>query len=462
MKGVGAHGPGLSAPTVELVELARESLGEMSERQRVTGLRSLEILLANRRGTRALARWSAASAAGAALCGVGLGAILYSERSHPPISLQVEGAELRVGGYVEALPSVRPVLRFSDGSEVGLAERSRVRVRSADEHGARVTLNEGTAHVYVVHLPGARWSFDAGPFVLDVTGTAFVLAWSSVERRLDVKLENGSVTVSGPMSDAPIGLRAGQWLTVRGNEILIRGLSPSELAPDATPMASVQRDEHLDGMSAASQQRGQPPMAQSLEQPATPNASALTADARPDRASKPEPLHGAADAAGHVRGLTAAAPRHHWGADLASGKVTTIVDDALRFGLDKTLNESSCDELSSLGDAARYTRRNDIALAALYALRRRFPESLHARDAAFLLGRVAETQQDPRGALSWFDAYLSEAPDGTYASEALGRKMTVLQRLEGTDAARPLAEIYLRRFPHGTYAQAAEALSSAR
>jgi hypothetical protein len=459
MKGGGAQRPGLSAPAVDLVELARESLGGMSERQRVTGLHSLEIRLANRRGKRALARWSAALAMGAVVCGVGVGAILYSGRSHPPISLRVEGAELHAGGYVEAIPSERPVLRFSDGSEVGLAEGTRVQVRSVDEHGARVTLNEGTVHVYVVHLPGARWSFDAGPFVLDVTGTAFALTWFSIERRLDVKLENGSVMVSGPMSDAPIGLRAGQWLTVRGSEILIRGLGPSELVSDATPAALLQRDERLDGTSAASPQRGEPPMAQS---PATPNASAAIAGTRPDRAWKAEPLRGAADAAGHVRGLSAAAPRHHWGADLASGKVTTIVDDALRFGLDNTLTESSCDELSALGDAARYTRRDDIARAALFALRRRFPRSPQARDAAFLLGRVAETQQDPGGALSWFEAYLNEAPDGTYASEALGRKMTVLQRLEGTDAARPLAETYLRRFPGGTYARAAEALIGAR
>jgi TolA-binding protein len=460
MKGNGAQRPALSAPAVGLVELARESLGDMSERQRAEGLHSLEIRLADRRRPRALGRWSAL-AAGAVVCCAGLGAILHIGHVHAPIALRLEGAELHAGGYVEAVPSVRPVLRFSDGSEVGLAEGTRVHVRSVEEHGARLTLDDGTAHVYVVPLPGARWSFDAGPFVLGVTGTAFVLAWSSIEHRLDVRLENGSVTVSGPMSDAPIALRAGQWLTVRGNDIRIRGLGQSESASDATLAASPQRDEDLDGTSV-SPQPGQRPIAESPERPATPNAPAPAAQARPDRAWQSEPSHGAADRSSHVRGLTTSAPDHHWGADLARGKVSSIVDEALRIGLDKTLAESSSDELSALGDAARYTRRDDIARAALSALRRRFPQSFHARDAAFLLGRLAETQQDPRGALSWFEAYLGEAPDGTYASEALGRKMTVLQRLEGDDAARPVAEAYLRRFPGGTYARAAEALSVAR
>jgi hypothetical protein len=54
---------------------------------------------------------------------------------------------------------------------------------------------------------------------------------------------------------------------------------------------------------------------------------------------------------------------------------------------------------------------------------------------------------------------LSEAVGGTFASEALGRKMTIVERLDGKDAARPLAQMYLRRFSNGTYADAARALT---
>ena len=109
-------------------------------------------------------------------------------------------------------------------------------------------------------------------------------------------------------------------------------------------------------------------------------------------------------------------------------------------------------------DAARYRRRMDLARDALLAERRRFADSPRALDAAFLLGRVEEASD--RGlarAIEWYDAYLTRAPGGTYASEALGRKMTLTNKLGGADRARPIAEEYLRRFPGGTYAGPARA-----
>jgi hypothetical protein len=41
----------------------------------------------------------------------------------------------------------------------------------------------------------------------------------------------------------------------------------------------------------------------------------------------------------------------------------------------------------------------------------------------------------------------------------MGRKMSATEKLEGLAAARNVAREYLRRFPHGTYAGAARALS---
>jgi hypothetical protein len=87
-------------------------------------------------------------------------------------------------------------------------------------------------------------------------------------------------------------------------------------------------------------------------------------------------------------------------------------------------------------------------------------------DAAFLLGRVEESQaaqesEDPsktNAALRWYDEYLSRAPSGAYAAEALGRKMILTNKIEGTAQAQPIAAEYLRRFPAGSYAGAAKAL----
>jgi len=94
------------------------------------------------------------------------------------------------------------------------------------------------------------------------------------------------------------------------------------------------------------------------------------------------------------------------------------------------------------------------------AIRARFPSSSDAHTAAFLLGRVAEEQdQSAEEALRWYDRYLAEAPGGEFAGNALGRKMILVSKLQGPDAARPLAERYLQHFPSGPYAAAARDLS---
>jgi TolA-binding protein len=317
------------------------------------------------------------------------------------------------------------VLHFSDGSEVTLSERSRLHVRAIDEHGARVTLDEGQAHVYVVHAPGTRWSFDAGPFVVAVTGTAFGISWDPNERRLDVRLENGSVTVSGPTSDAPISLRAGQWLIERPNEVFIRSADDSEAyaADDAGNPA-------LDAPDAGPNGREAPP--QVVDVPAAP----------PDRSAR----HAASKA------------DHRWRRALANGQFETIIADAERRGVEVTLANGSAEDLTALADAARYTRRPALARKALFALRQRFPGAAEAHLAAFSLGRLAESEGDRRNAQSWLETYLAEAPEGTYAAEALGRKMEIVRQGEGNAAARPVAEDYIRRFPDSPYSEAARSI----
>ena len=57
--------------------------------------------------------------------------------------------------------------------------------------------------------------------------------------------------------------------------------------------------------------------------------------------------------------------------------------------------------------------------------------------------------------MRWLNTYLSEAPADVYSSEALGRKLTLVNKLEGTLAARNVAREYVKRFPRGAYAHAA-------
>jgi len=420
----------LSERTAELVDLARRSLGEMSEGERLAGLQGLRTRLSERQRAWRM-RWTALAWSGA-IAGVVLLVAIAARRHGPsaPLTMRVEGAALQADGSVEAAGNVRPLLQFSDGSEVSLAERARMHLHSLDEQGARITLDDGRAHVYVVHREGTHWAFEAGPFVVAVTGTAFDLSWSESARRLDVRLENGAVTVVGPASDAPLSMRAGQWLTVRGSDVLLRPLVSGNASGDASDVTIKPSDDDLanDAGKASS------------------NAEALRLDSQ----------HGSDSRAA----AEPEAPRHQWASDLARGQFDEIVDEALGLGLQRSLSASSSDDLAALADAARYTRREEIARGALLAQRRRFPGSEHGHVAAFYLGRMAEADHDARSALSWFGTYLAETPNGTYASEALGRRMTLVQAGQGSLAARPLADAYLRRFPNGTYAETARALTA--
>jgi hypothetical protein len=92
-------------------------------------------------------------------------------------------------------------------------------------------------------------------------------------------------------------------------------------------------------------------------------------------------------------------------------------------------------------------------------MRERFAGSPEARDAAFFLGGLAEDAGGTGGAaLDWYDRYLDENGRGRYAAQALGRKMVMTQKLKGIEAARPMADEYLARFPEGPYAAAARKL----
>jgi len=137
-----------------------------------------------------------------------------------------------------------------------------------------------------------------------------------------------------------------------------------------------------------------------------------------------------------------------------------VVADATSRGLGATLARARREELSALADAARYSRRNDVARSALRALRDRFRSSDSARDAAFFLGLVDEAD-DPRSshALEWYRRYRAEAPRGLYEADALAHEILLEERVHGPGAARAAAREYLTRFPHGALAGDAERIA---
>jgi hypothetical protein len=139
---------------------------------------------------------------------------------------------------------------------------------------------------------------------------------------------------------------------------------------------------------------------------------------------------------------------------MARGDFEAVVAAAERRGIDAVLARGSRAELAALADAARYTRRARLAGRVLGAERTRFPDSAEGREASFFLGALAEDGGDRADAVSWYGRYLREDAAGTYAAQALGRRMLIESR-GGSPAASIDAEEYLHRFPSGSYADAA-------
>jgi TolA-binding protein len=422
-------GEAVRVPSAALVQMIHAQRGHMSTRQRAVGK---EMLLARATESRRGRRISVRSFVGTGLVLVAFAIASWvvpwlvtgvRGRFAPgALSYAVEDGHVAKSGLIDGDPSSSPRLRFSDGTEVVLRPKTQAVVRSVDGHGARVSLVEGRVHVDVVHKPEASWLFDAGPFEVVVTGTAFTVEWTPADEQLDLKMERGTVEVTGPLSDGAISLRSGQHLVVRvrDRETLIRDTEDVESTPQdreklAEPAASVAADVE--------------PKETRVRPPALPQVSSL------------------------------AKGRESWASKLAEGDFESIVRQAELHGLDASLAEASSADLAALADAARYGRHDDVARRALLAQRRRFPVAPAARDASFLLGRLEEAQHDVSGALDWFDRYLDESPAGTYASEALGRKMILVQQLYGDEKARPVAEEYLSRFTQGTYAARARTLA---
>jgi hypothetical protein len=394
--------------------------------------RGLGTLRAAMAGGGRLAKWRLRAAIAVAVVAVGAAAIGISLRGStpPPVAVQsIEGGRLVEGGYLSASGDSGIELRFNEGSRFLLAPGTRGRLRAVTRDGARLAIERGTADFEITRSPDHQWSVEAGPFQVTVKGTDFSLSWDPQSERFELRLRRGRVVVSGPVLGDDLAMRAGQNLTVdlHKSETVITETRPESAAEAASG-------------------------------PPAPLAAKSSAEPRPAGAGAEAP----SASADLPKGDAEAASERRWSAALASGKWDLILSDAERAGIESTLHTASSDDLFALADAARYRRRPDLARAALMSQRQRFPRSPRSLDAAFLLGRVEELGGGGAAAIKWYDEYLARAPAGTYAAEALGRKMILTREASGVAAARPLADEYLRRFPNGSSSGAARALQVGR
>jgi TolA-binding protein len=420
-----------------LSDLARQSAQPPTPVELDQGLQALSARIAAGKARRTgLLRWSFVGATAVASVAVVFGIVAGSRRSSPqpappPLAYRIEGGNVVAGGYLRESGRTGIKMFFSEGTELVLMSGTHGRLRAVDSAGARIAIEQGTASFQVTPRREAKWLVDVGPFLVTVTGTVFTVSWDAARERFELRLRHGRVSVSGPISGGDIALRAGQRLVVN--------------LPKAETTITEQNPEDAWG-----------------EGPVVPAPSGMSPPGeRPSVASERTAGRGGAQASSSPFVANIDGDRR-WPEALAAGQLDRILDEVTRVGLKATLEKASSEDLFALATAARYRRRVVLARAALLAERRRFPSSDRALDAAFLLGRIEEASDGGASrAVKWYDAYLARAPTGTYASEALGRKMIVTSKLEGRERGQSLAEEYLRRFPRGSYAGSARALRRA-
>jgi hypothetical protein len=352
------------------------------------------------------------------------GALLLRPRS---LEVTVAGEPAQPGGWIAA-PGESPVpVLFSDGTHVRLASGGHARIVEVTSHGAHLMLESGSASLEVVPRPHARWTVSAGPYVVEVKGTRFEIAWSPQEERLTLVLTEGRVVVSGCALGDQRPLLAGETLRAscrEGNFQITR--SAAEMAAGSTQRVAASPAEgtsvHASPVPAAP---GDP-----ASVPAHPGAS------RPSLA---------------VSG--------GWQALARASKFKEAFDVAKDLGFDGEVERASAPDLLLLGDAARFSGNPGYALRAYEKARARAPGTPSAANAAFAMGRVYFDQLDSfADAAQWFATYSSEQRDGPLAREALGRRMEALARAGDRAAAARAAEQYLRQYPGGPHAPLARTL----
>jgi hypothetical protein len=404
-----------------LARLAREATdGEVSEAKHLSGrVRLVEAIEAERSGagSRYAVRTALALAAVVALVAGGWG---VSKWRAP--GWTVDGAVAQGDGFVRAPADHGATIRFADGSAVAIAPATRARVVRADRR--HVVLEDGRAEVHIARGgPLLAWAFDAGPFTVKTSPGAVTMQWSGNDEQLDVWPSDSETTVQGGVAGSGVALHGGDHLTARVRQGELR---------------VVRAD-------------GQVTTGSEPAPPSEPSSNAIVTTSPDDGTAVPAPP-----------APSSAMPTSHvpWSTLVARGDYDTVLREATASGLDGVLDTRPLSDLTALADATRYRQRPDLARRALLAERKRFTSSKEARTAAFLLGRLEDDQSNAAAAIPWYDRYLAEAPNGPFASDALGRKMIAVDRLQGPDAARAIADQYARKYPRGAYAAQAEALRS--
>lgn len=339
-----------------------------------------------RSGVQQLGRWAAASSVAA----IAVATVMWFSFMGTTLTFDVGSQAGVEQAWIAAPESDRVALRFSDGSTVDLEPESRARVLDLRPHGARVVLETGAAEVHVEPHDLNDWTIDAGPYRVEVVGTAFRVQWDAAHEVFDLKLHHGQVKVTGPDLPEARFVRGGERFEIHAStgtgEVVGMAIVPE-------PAADVRTAE-----------------------PADDDALALRVPEEDD----PPAVHGDARSAGRrprTRTVTAGDP--DWLVLYKQGDYRNALARANALGFDRLCETLPARQLLDLADTARFAHDRKRARQALTTARRRFVGTEAAALAAFDLGRIA--QRDCNEASRWFKVYLREQPRGSMVEVAKSR-----------------------------------------
>lgn len=127
---------------------------------------------------------------------------VVTQRPHTAavIELVAVGSEQRtvaVGETLRGSDARSLPLRFSDGTQIELAKDAEVAVLALDDRGGTLRLERGSLRGSFRHFDGTRWTIQAGPVGVEVTGTRFDVAWDPSSAAFAITMEEGSVGLHG-------------------------------------------------------------------------------------------------------------------------------------------------------------------------------------------------------------------------------------------------------------------------
>ncbi|NNE16909.1 MAG: hypothetical protein HKN10_00395 [Myxococcales bacterium] len=410
------------------------------------------------------ARWGPALAWAGAMVAIALAFVALWPRAAVPVAYRVEGeAESRLIDRSVTATVDRPMsIAFTDGSAVRLGPSARARVSQLTVDGATLRLEHGEATVSVRHRTATRWSVEAGPFVVRVTGTRFRVGWRPEQESFDLAVFEGEVRVDGP--DAPERV-------LRSGDEMHRTLAPATLPKPPPPIedpapAARERIQTVTPSRAPTYEppvRASPrpspsrPSAPPLELRLPPKEPSAEAELKPAQnepapeASPPEEPEPIAEAASSDAATEAAPPQPAWQTLLVEGKHRELLTALGPDQVEQAIWQAGPNDLIDLGAEAR--QLGDPRAGYIYSVvRSRFAATDAAADAAFLLGRMQFHSGAYQASATWFQTYVRERPRGRFAREAAGRLVEAYHQAGDQDRARDAARQYLSRYPNGPHA----------